>query len=144
MLAVLEIDDDALLAAIEQREVDALTSPSRFPRAHLVATRALDLDHFRTGFGEHQGRKRARQQRGEVENETSIEWSHDGRLHSSSAAFSAGCAGPQAKFSCTTGHIPQTGAPRRNEPMRLQSFPAMRCGACSLPARTLGGGNDRR
>jgi hypothetical protein len=77
MMRVLEIDDYALLATVEKSEVDALTSPSRLPRTHLVAAGPLDLDDFRAGFGEHQRRQWTRQQRGEIEDDDSFERSHE-------------------------------------------------------------------
>jgi hypothetical protein len=49
--------------------VDTLAIPLRLPLSKIVSAGALDLDHFRAGFGEQKRRKRARKQGREVEND---------------------------------------------------------------------------
>ena len=66
-LRVFQVGRHALLAAVEQREADALLTPFRLEAAHVLAVRALDLDDLGAGFRQHQRRQGARQQRGEVE-----------------------------------------------------------------------------
>jgi len=66
---VLEIDHNALLAPVEQREHRRLAIEQRRHRAHVLAARPFDLDHLGAGLGEHQRRERPRQQRGEIEDQ---------------------------------------------------------------------------
>ena len=66
---VLEIEHQAFLAAVEQREHRALAVEARLVVAHVLAARPLDLDHLGAGLRQQQGRQRPRQQRGEVEDE---------------------------------------------------------------------------
>ena len=66
---VLEIEHQALLAAVEHGEHRALAVEARLVAAHVLAARPLDLDHLRARLGEHQGGERPRQERGEVEHQ---------------------------------------------------------------------------
>src|SRR5262249_3212868 len=47
--SVFEVDGDAALAAIEQREASAVVPPFGRTATHLLAARRLDLDHLRAG-----------------------------------------------------------------------------------------------
>ena len=74
---VLEVGGDALLAAVEQREVDALLPPARLVAAHLLAlARPLDLEHLGAGLGQQQRGQRPRQQRREIEDADAVERAH--------------------------------------------------------------------
>ena len=66
---ILQVEHEALLAPVEQREHRRLAVEARRHRAHVLAARPLDLDHLGAGFRQHQGRERPRQQRGEIEDE---------------------------------------------------------------------------
>ncbi len=63
----LQIDRQAVLAAVEQAESRARSLPLRRITAHVVAARPLDLGHLGAGFRQHQRRQRARQQIGKVD-----------------------------------------------------------------------------
>ncbi len=77
----LEIEREAALAAIEQRERQpnalALDLEQRLVRAHVVAAGGtLDLDDFRTGFRHEQSRQRAWQQGAEVQDTYAVQCCH--------------------------------------------------------------------
>jgi hypothetical protein len=74
--SVFEVDGDAALAAIEQREAGAVVPPFGRTAAHLLAARRLDLDHLRAGLGQQQRRQRPRQQGREVEDEQTFKRPH--------------------------------------------------------------------
>ena len=64
----LQIERDALLAAIEQQVVDAAAVDERRQVPHrIAAARILDLDDLRAELREHERRERARQQARQVE-----------------------------------------------------------------------------
>ncbi len=74
----LEIEGDRLLAAVEQREVDAVPTPSGLVSAHLLATVGpFDLDDLSARLGQDQARHRPRQQSREIEHQHAVErWRH--------------------------------------------------------------------
>ena len=74
---VLEVEHHALLAAIKEREHRGFTIEARRHRAHVLPARPFDLDDLGAGLRQHQRRERARQQRGEVEDENAGERLHD-------------------------------------------------------------------
>src|SRR5690606_24268386 len=75
---VLQIQLDALLAAVEHGEIDALVTPARLVATHLVAPPgAFDLDDLGACLGQYQCGQRTRKQGREVEHDNALE-----RLHS--------------------------------------------------------------
>ena len=84
----LEVEHQAFLAAVEQREHRALAVETRLVMAQVLAARPLDLDHLGAGLGQQQGGERPRQERGEVEDEKPGQ-----RLHGSTGV-SAGQLAP--------------------------------------------------
>ena len=74
---VLEIEHEALLAAVEQREHRALAVEARLVMAHVLAARPLDLDHLGAGLRQQQRGERPRQQRGEIEHENAGQRLHE-------------------------------------------------------------------
>src|SRR5262249_41598368 len=102
---ILEVERDALLAAIEPREACALAAPFRPMRAHLLAAPGrLDLHHLGAGFGEQKRGQRPRQQGREVEHEQALERSHalsypvDVRPSPTRAGYRA--SGPASRPAC--------------------------------------------
>ena len=63
----LEVDLDALLAAVEHGEQQAVIAGARASFAHGLAAGALDLDHLGARLGEDEGGERPRQEGGEIE-----------------------------------------------------------------------------
>src|SRR5918995_6856050 len=77
-LGRLEVELDALLAAVQKREVDAVGPKLRRVRAHLVAPLgSFDLDDLGAGLGQYQGRQRSRQQRAEVQYPDTLQRDHE-------------------------------------------------------------------
>ena len=75
--AVLEVQHQAFLAAVEHGEHRGLAVEARLVAAHVLAARPLDLDHLRAGLGQHQCRERPRQERGEIEHQDVGERLHE-------------------------------------------------------------------
>ena len=64
---VLQVEGQALLAAVEHDERGAFSVHDRLETPRVLAARPLDLDHLGAGFRQHQPGQRARQQCGEIE-----------------------------------------------------------------------------
>jgi hypothetical protein len=77
LLRVLEVERQAALAAVEQREAQALAVQPGRVAAHAVALAgALDLDHLGAGLGQQQGGQGPGQQGREVEHAQALERPH--------------------------------------------------------------------
>ena len=71
---VLQIDDDALLAAVDAQEIVALVVAERREQPGFVAgARRLDLQHFRAEIGQRERSRWPRQHASEVENTNSLQ-----------------------------------------------------------------------
>src|SRR5918998_2551272 len=76
-LGRLEVELEALLAAVQEGEVDAVGAELGRVRAHLVAPLgSFDLGDVGTGLGKYQGRQRSRQQRAEVQYPDTLQRNH--------------------------------------------------------------------
>ena len=137
---VLQIERQALLAAIEQRETDAVLAPMRGIVAHVLAAGTFDLEHLGAGLGQQQGRHRPRQQRGEIQNQNALQRSQ--RL----TLTHFGHYRARRRWHCMSfppnGHVPAnrigarfSSSPARNAPPPPARAPAARrraphCRAC--------------
>src|ERR1700682_818036 len=79
----LEIDGEALLAAVERAEIAAVAIAQRWTAADQVALKSLDLDDFGAEIGHQAGAVRAGQHRGEIEHPDALQRTRPRFCHSS-------------------------------------------------------------
>src|SRR5258707_12131911 len=65
----LQIERHAFFAAVEHKKSRALTVDQGRKATGIFTSRLLDFHYLGTGFSEHQRRERAREERGEIQNE---------------------------------------------------------------------------
>ncbi len=68
-----QVGDELLLAAVQHGEGRRVAAQKRRDHARGLAAGPLDLHDLGAGFGEHQGRERPRQQRGEIGDQNAFE-----------------------------------------------------------------------
>src|SRR5207249_11322425 len=81
------VERHAFLAAIEHEESGALPVNHGRKAPRVLAAGLFDLDHFGAGFGEHQRRQWARQQRGEIDNKKAGQRLHEFTRTKAPAAY---------------------------------------------------------